>query len=505
MKKFFLVIISFFCFITLSYGDNSNVYEVNREIIFKYISKDVLTDIPNSYKYINLNFIDIDKKSQNYEYVQKLVYADLIQNNNIKLNLNLKLNSYLFYKILEKESGYNFINSSNINVLKSRNTTNFDLFVASSIIPTFKKDKENLLKIFGGDQQKMEIFQDVNKTILNDYYDSSKINQNDLIYSSIEGLAQGSKDKFTSFFPPSENKDFQETLSGEFEGIGSYVDMEKPGELKIISPIAGSPSEKAGLKGGDKIIKINGIEITKDTTLSDSVSMIKGPAGTKVVLDILRGNEKLQIEIIRQKIIINDVEYKIINNDFFYIQMKIFGDKIFSQTSKAIDELNNHKEIKKVIIDLRNNPGGYLDQAVNLLSLFIGKNNPVCYVKYKSSDYFYNSYGYNKIDLNNYEVYILVNSGTASASEILTGTLKDYFPNIKIIGEKTYGKGSVQTIKSYTDGSSLKYTIAKWFTGKTKTGIDGIGIYPDIDLPLDVEKFKTGEDNQLNYILNGLK
>jgi carboxyl-terminal processing protease len=183
----------------------------------------------------------------------------------------------------------------------------------------------------------------------------------------------------------------------------------------------------------------------------------------------------------------------------------MFWDKVFYQTSSAIDELKKHDKIKKIIIDLRNNPGWYLDQAVNILSLFIPKSNPVAVVKYKNWDLVYDSYWYDKIDLWKYEVYILANSWTASASEILIWSLKDYFPNIKIIWENTYWKWSVQTIKYYNDGSSLKYTVAKWYTWKTNTWIDWVWISPDIKVDLDIEKFKSWIDTQLNYILNWLR
>lgn len=505
MKKYIITLIALFLFLNISFANNDLNQELNRENIFKYIWDTILADIPKSYKYIHLNFVDVKKEDANYDTIQKIVYSDLIENKKLKLNLKSKFNSYLFYSILENKTWYDFVNETNINVLKSKNTTQSDLFFVDWIVSSFlKKDNTSLLKIFW-EAKKIDIFGWVYNTLLNDHYDSSKIDKNKLIYSSIEWLAKWVWDKHTIYFPPIESKNFEENLSWEFEWIWAYVDLEKPWELKIISPLSGSPAEKIWIKGWDIIFKIGWIEITQSMTLSEAVSLIKWPAWTKVVLDILRWEEKIQFEVTRQKIIINDVEYKIINNDIFYIQMKMFGEKIFTQTNDALIELKKQQNIKKVIIDLRNNPWGYLDQAVNILSLFIEKWLPVSIVKYKSWNVSYNSYWFNSINLNEYQIYILANSGTASASEILIGTLKDYFPGIKLIWEKTYGKWSVQTIKSFEDGSTLKYTIAKWYTGKTMTWIDWLWISPDTEVKLDIEKFKSWVDTQLDYVINNLK
>lgn len=501
VHKIFIFLCLCFSFWNSSFAIE-NTQELTREVIFQYIWKNILTSTPKSYKYIHLEFLDVQKENINYETLQKFVYYDLIENKRLKINLKLSLNSYVFFSIIEKQIGYDFVNESNIWLLKSKNTTYWDLILVHSILQTLVINKSQSLEQIFWDTEKIKIFQDVYNTLLTEHYESINIDKNKLIYSVIEWLAKWSQDKFTTYFPPTENKNFQESLSWEFEGIWAYVDMEIPWELKIIAPLKWSPSEKIWIKSGDIIYKINDIQITKNMTLTEAVSMIKWPAGTKVILEISRWGEKLKFEVIREKIIMNDVEYKILNNSFFYIQMNIFWDKIFNQTNEAIQELKKHTEIKKIIIDLRNNPGWYLDQAVNILSLFIEKWLSVARVKYKSWDISYTSFGYDGISLDEYEVYILANSWTASASEILIWTLKDYFPKITLIWEKTYGKWSVQTIKTYSDGSSFKYTIAKWYTGKTSTWIDTIWIFPDIKIDQNIEKFKSWIDTQLDYILN---
>lgn len=494
--KVFLLLIFLFSFFT------QNVFaeqvELSRDIIFKFISKEVLTSVPKSSQYIELNFLDVSKTDKNYTYIQKIVYADLIENKKSKLLLKEKLNAYVFYSLLEKAVDFDFVHDKNTKSLKARNVYNTDLVYVDGVIKKLQNTPkvENVL-----DREKAQIFLDVYQTILRDHYNSAQIKKEDLMYGSIEWLALWSQDKFTTYFPPTESKGFQESLNGEFEWIWAHVEMLKPGELKIISPLSGSPAEKAGLKWWDIIIKVWEVQITKSMTANEIVAMIKWKAGTIVKIQVLRAGEKLDFDVTRAKIVINDVEYKVLNGNIFYIQMKMFGEKVFTQTSEAMTQLKKESNIKKVVIDLRNNPGWYLDQAVDILSMFTPKWSPVAVVKYKNWESVYKSYWYDTIDLSGYEVYILANSGTASASEILIWTLKDYFPNIKIIGEKTYGKWSVQTMKQYQDGSLLKYTIAKWYTGKTQTGIDGIWISPDIEVVLDVEKFKNWVDTQLDYIV----
>jgi len=414
-----------------------------------------------------------------------------------------------FFQIIDNLLWSKYVNENNINSLKLRNVNLSDLIVIDNFIINLEKNdtfvdfQNNFINSFNNieEQTKVKVFLDVYSTLLNEHYDSLKMDKNKILYWAIEWLTKWSEDKFTTFFPPSESKNFDESLSGEFEWIWAYVEMESPGILKIISPIAWSPAEWVGLKSWDIILKIDGNEITRTININQAVSLIKWPAWTKVKLIIFRDNKELEIEITRAKVTLKDVEYKIINDKFFYIQTRMFWDKVFEEFSASIDELKKHSKIKKIIIDLRNNPGWYLEQAVNILSLFIEKWKTTAFVKYKNWDLSYPSYGYNKIDLNEYEVYILSNPWTASASEIMIWTLKDYYPKIKIIWEKTYWKWSVQTIKSYYDWSSLKYTIAKWYTWLTQTWIDKIWINPDIEIKLDEEKFKTWWDNQLEYIL----
>jgi len=315
-------------------------------------------------------------------------------------------------------------------------------------------------------------------------------------------MAEAGKDKHTAYFPPSESKDFQDALGGEFEGIGAYVDMLKPGELRIVAPLPGTPAEKAGLKGGDLITKINDTAITEAVTLTQAVNTIKGAIGTTVKLHVKRGTADLDFSIIRAKITLNYVEYKKLANNDQYIKITTFGAGSKDAFVQALTAISKDTTSGKIIIDLRNDPGGSLDEVAGMLGYFVPKDQSVAHVKYKNTATEILSDGKSLIDFSHRKLIILINEGSASASEIMAGTIKDYLPNTRLIGVKSYGKGSVQSLDSYTDGSSLKYTIAKWFTGKSQTGIDGAGIKPDIEIQFDEAQWKNGVDNQLEYAKN---
>lgn len=469
--------------------------------------------IPESYKYIKVNIVWVNPNSEFYKNIQKLIYVNILPNKKFSLNEKYKVSAYSLYRLAEKLFKTKLISSWNIKYLKWRKANVNDLkylkkVLNKKIIPQplaapFNTKESNVLKLQSKNNselyiQKQKIFNDVYKTIKTQHYDKDKISDIDLIEWATKGLAEATGDKFTTYFPPVDNKNFQESLNSEFEWIGAYVEMEKPWILKIVSPIPGSPSEKAGLKWWDTVLEADWKKITKETSLQEAVSWIKGPKGTTVELTILRDWKILKIKVIRDKIVIKEVEYKKLDNKTFYIKMTIFGANISSEFKEALEALKKEKWIKKVIFDLRNNWGWYLDQVSDMLWYFVPKWEATAVVKYRKWEQDYYSKGYDLIDFSKYKIVILQNGWTASASEIFIWTIKDYFPKATIIWEQSYWKGSVQTIKNYIDGSSFKYTVAHWFTGKTQTGINWIWITPDIKLEFDFDRYKKyKKDNQL--------
>lgn len=513
-KNLLIFILSFFMFFWISFADNQKKLDLepNRKLIFEFLSNYVIWELPESYKYINLYYKDLKTIKNNKEIIQKIVYTWVLPNKKANLNLDKKLKALEFFYMINYLTWYDFIDDENKSILENRFVKVSDLLMVKDILEEDKKDLdkqwENLDRFdyyFSilkeeKDKQKLDILLDIYATLSNEHIDSEKLDKDKMLYSSIEWLANWAGDEYSVYFPPVESKNFEESLSWEFEWIWAYVEMSKPWVLLINSPLPGSPSEKAWLKWWDIVLKVDNFEITKDTTLTEAVWKIKWIANSLVTLTILRWDEVLKIEITRWKVVVKDVEYEE-KWEYFYIYIKNFWNKVYTEFNNAINDFKKSKK-SKLIIDLRNNPGWYLDKVALMLDLFVPTWEKTVVVKYKNFDYDYFASNIEKIDLSNIDTYILINSWTASASEIMAWTLKDYFKNIKIIWEKSFWKWSVQTMREYVDGSMLKYTNAKWYTWKTLTWIDKIWITPDIEIKLDVEKFKSWVDNQLNYILN---
>ncbi|MEK7506841.1 MAG: S41 family peptidase, partial [Patescibacteria group bacterium] len=308
------------------------------------------------------------------------------------------------------------------------------------------------------------------------YVDQSKLNTQDLVYGAIDGLVKAVGDPYTVFFKPKESADFAQEINGAFGGIGIEIGL-RNNLVTVIAPIEGTPAAKAGLLAGDKIIKI-GDKSTEGMSINDAVSQIRGPKGTPVKLTTAREGVAAPKEysIIRDTIKVPTVRWKIVDAETAYIQLFVFNrnlDADFEKTAKAITE----SRAKRIILDLRNNPGGLLDSAVNITSYFLDGDQIVTVEKFgdgKENDFRAAANG----RLKNYPLVILINKGSASASEILAGALKDQ-RGITIIGEKSFGKGSVQQVEELPGKSSVKVTVAKWFTPKG-TSINDNGIEPDI-------------------------
>lgn len=456
--------------------------------------------IPESYKYINVNIRWVNKDSEFYKNLQKLIYSNVIKNKNVLLKKDKNLSSLSFYKIAEKIFWVKLINQLDIEKLKIRKANFWDINNLEKLIKKinnsnnfeFYKDSRNKQL-----DEKRRIFLDVYKTLLTKHYNKKNLDEGKMLDSAIEWLAIWTWDKFTRFFPPKKSKNFNESLTWEYEWIWAYVDMEVPWQLKIISPIIWSPADKAWLKAWDIIIKVWNNDIKKENSISEVISWIKWPSWTKVELTIKRWTKTFKVEVLRKKITIDEVESKMLDYRTFYIQLKFFWKNASNDFKKNLEKIKGNKKIKKIIIDLRNNPWGYLDQVTDILSYFVKKWEKTAVIKYIDSEMSYKSNWYELIDFNNYKIVILENWGSASASEIMIWTIKDYYPDSEIIWTKSYWKGSVQTIKPYSNWSSLKYTIAKWFTWKTETGIDWIGIEPTIKLEPDEKKLGKLVDVQL--------
>lgn len=340
------------------------------------------------------------------------------------------------------------------------------------------------------------LFWEVWDIIQSSYVDGPVPNEQ-LFYGALAGEVASLGDPYSIFLDPEISKEFEKELASEFEGIGAEIGM-KNKMLTIISPLPDSPAEKAGLKSGDKIYKIDGEEAIY-LTLNQAVSLIRGDAGTKVVLTVFRDGEdsELDIEIIRNKIHFDTVRWEIKNNNILYVEVSHFNNDTEELFNKmAHDNLN--KDIKGIILDLRNNPGGFLDVSVDIAGKWIRKGDVVVMEKFgETNNLYHRSDG--RGEFAGIPTIVLINEGSASASEIIAGALQDY--NLAtLLGEKTFGKGSVQDLRSLSDGSKIKITIAKWLTPKERE-IDGEGIEPDIEIELTNEDYNNDCDPQLDKAL----
>jgi len=331
-------------------------------------------------------------------------------------------------------------------------------------------------------------------------YYKQPVNDADLFYGAIQGLVYSLNDPYSMYLPPAAAVDFMNSLSGEFSGIGAEIGVKK-NQLVVVAPIAGTPAAKAGLRSGDKILAID----KKDTAGMDAntaVEKIRGEAGTTVVLTISRdGWAKAEdVSIVRAKINVPAVSWEEKPGAVAYVRIMQFNDDTTPMFTKAIKQIKN-KGIKKIILDLRNNPGGYLDGAIEVASEWIPSGK---IVSEKFSDGKMNdqmALGNPRLD--GFKTVVLVNSGSASASEIVAGALQDHL-KATIVGEKTFGKGSVQDYEPFSDGSALKITVAAWYTPNGKS-INEQGITPDVEMKEDWSKEDVGQDVVIDKALELLK
>jgi len=334
------------------------------------------------------------------------------------------------------------------------------------------------------------LFWDVWKRVKEDYIKKDTPDTK-LFYGAIGGIVASLGDPYSVFLDPAKAKDFNESLTGSFEGIGAELGM-KNNQLLIIATLPGMPAEKAGLRAGDKILAVDK-KSTTNMTIDEAVTKIRGKGGTAVKLTIYRDGElhERDIEVVRGQIVIQSVNWKMKENGIGYIQIIHFADDTDSKFKEAVNDLLS-KKMKGLIIDVRNDPGGYLDAAVSIAGYWIDGKTVVIE---RYDDAHKDEYkGHVTPVLQNIPTAVLVNKGSASASEILSGALQDY-GKATLVGEQTFGKGSVQDVQKLKDGSELKLTIAKWLTPKGRT-IQDEGIKPDIIVEMTEKDFTDKKDPQ---------
>ena len=345
--------------------------------------------------------------------------------------------------------------------------------------------------------KKIDLFGEVLEKINKEYVDD--INQSESMDSAINGLLQ-SLDPYSAYMSPQIFNEMQTETSGEFGGLGIEVSMES-GVVKVISPIDDTPASRAGIKAGDYIVKIDNTQV-QGKSLSEAVELMRGPVGTSIELTIRRRGEKkaLNFIIVREIIEIQSVKADVLEKNVGYIRLTSFNENSGEQIKEKIKELENKKKVKAYILDLRNNPGGLLSQAIRITDYFLDNGEIVSTKSRKASE---NKKWFAKEgDLTKGKTLIvMINYGSASASEIVAGALKDHKRAI-LIGENSFGKGSVQSIIPLKNNGAIRLTVAKYYLPSGKS-ISEVGVSPDIEIDEETDDFqiKTDTDNQLNYAL----
>ena len=346
--------------------------------------------------------------------------------------------------------------------------------------------------------QKIDLFSEVLEKIQNEYVE--EVDQAEVMDSAINGVLQ-SLDPYSAYMSPEIFKETQTETSGEFGGLGIEVSMEA-GVVKVITPIDDTPAAKAGVKAGDYIVRINGEQV-QGKTLMEAVNLMRGPVGSSIEITIRRKNERKAkvIKITREVIEVKSVVSKVVDNKVGYLRLRAFNENSSNQLKKEISKIEKNKKLVGYILDIRNNPGGLLSQAIKITDLFLEDGEIVSTQgrKKRENRKFFAKRG-DKI--NGKPLIVLINNGSASASEIVAGALQDQKRAI-LLGETTFGKGSVQSIIPLNNRGAIRLTVSKYYLPSGKS-ISDVGVSPDIKIEENEEEFtiNSSTDNQLNYAVN---
>ena len=336
--------------------------------------------------------------------------------------------------------------------------------------------------------------------IIENKYTLEPLDYQNMVYGAVSGMVDSLEDPYTIFFTPEDRTIFEQDMKGSFSGIGAEIGF-RDKLLTIIAPLKNSPAEQAGILAGDKVLKVDDQEII-GISLDKAVTLIRGEKGTPVKLTISReGNDGLlEIEIIRDVIKIDTVEWEIKENNIIYIRINQFSEKTSNEFDDQIDDILL-KDPSGIIIDLRNNPGGYVKTLEGIASKFLDKGEIIFIEDFGKEQVDHRSIGNKKFD--DISIVVLINEGSASASEIFAGALRDNNGTI-LVGKKTFGKGLVQEMQKLKDGSALKITVAKWLT-PNGLDINKNGIDPDYEVEMTLEDYENDRDPQLEKAMELLK
>ena len=342
------------------------------------------------------------------------------------------------------------------------------------------------------------LFWDAWTIIQEKHANKDSLDYQNMIFGAISGMVNSLGDPYTVFMDPEESKQFQDNISGSFEGVGMEIGIRNR-QLQVISPLEGTPAKAAGLRPGDIIIQIDDT-FARNLSLNEAVSLIRGPKGTEVILSILHEDwsETKDFPIVRDVIKISSLKWEILEDDIAYIQLFHFSEPAIRAFKEAANKILA-SSVERIILDLRGNPGGFLEVSVDIAGWFLTKDQVVVTEDFgvEGEEVIYKARGNGR--LGDYPLIILMNQGSASASEILAGALRDH-KGVKLVGEKSFGKGSVQELQNLPGNSSLKVTVANWLT-PNGDHISDVGLEVDVEVEMTAEDFDNELDPQLDKAL----
>ena len=380
----------------------------------------------------------------------------------------------------------------------------FGIWVGQNVALPFGKQRAPIFRILNQKapyevQVDFAPFWDVWGKVTSDYLERTKLDPQQLLYGAISGMVGAVGDPYTVFLDPQQNQDFELSLSGTYEGVGIELDS-RDGKLVVVAPIEGSPAAKAGVQAGDTILEIDGTD-TSTLTIQEAVQKIRGKAGTSIKLKLSRDSQVFDLTIARAKITIKSVEFVDLGGGVAQVKIVRFGDNTVDEWNKAVTEIVSGG-FKKIVLDLRNDPGGRLDYAITIAGDFVPKGTTVMLQEDSSgkrSPYSSDS----SPRLTGVKVVVLINKGSASASEIVAGALRDSL-SAKLVGETSFGKGTIQKVDDLSGGSGLHITFAKWLT-PSGFWVNKVGLKPDVEVKLTDDDIKNNRDPQLDKAKELLK
>lgn len=482
-----------FCFLTNSFADTNSL---NGQQIYDYFN-DFIHQKPNQ------EFLD-DKDISYSEFFEYFYSSFQIETPRYTVNKMYKLVRQIDYRSIEAKQLFYSI-SNDLILIKNKNfdfnapVTKEDLFRFRNFlfIEEFKQTPINATSHSVDFYENFLI--DVYRTINSRFYYQEDLSKEKMVYGAINGMVDSLDDIHSSFQTPSEKQDFLDSLNQELEGIGASMMLNENKQFQVITPLKDSPAIKAGIKPGDIIVSVNGMDLS-GKSLQEGIALIKGPKNTKVKLTIKRGTKFIDFYVTRAKIEIPLVSGSIIESKNLLVDIRSFGNETYTEVKEILENYND-SSIENIIIDLRSNPGGYLNSAILIADLFLENNEEI--VSTIKSDGTLNSFYASNEQSINKNIYIIANQGTASASEILILALKEA-KNAKVYGEKTYGKGSLQELINFSDDSALKLTIGLWL-GPNNYSINKQGIRPDVEVATSADDILNDNDPVLNKILLDIK